>query len=363
MLLDGDTIDRGISPMLLPMSRVSGKPKRLKENFGHSFQGSIVLGLGFVLDRPEAEELLASPENSEIVFPYLNGEDLNSRPDQSASRFAINFYDWPRERATEYKDCYAIVEERVKPERAKNNRKIYADRWWQYGEKRTDLYRAIDPLERVIAITLVSKVVMPALVENNQVFSHMLGIFAYDDFAHLALLSSSHHWWWAVTYASTLETRIRYTPTDCFETFPQPHMTASLADCGRELHEFRQELMLARQTGLTATYNLFHRRECQDKDIHRLRSLHIAVDEAVKHAYALSDPGYPWATLDLEHGFYETTQGMKFTIGPAARAEILDRLLELNFERHAAEAAEEGATKKPRKAPRARPTSQTALGI
>jgi hypothetical protein len=65
----------------------------------------------------------------------------------------------------------------------------------------------------------------------------------------------------------------------------------------------------------------------------------------------------------LSTGFYETTQGMKFTIGPAARAEVLDRLLELNFERHAAEVAQGSATKKPGKAPRARPTSQTALGI
>ena len=52
-----------------------------------------------------------------MLFPYLNGEDLNSRPDQSPSRWVINFFDWPIEKAMEYPDCFRIVEEKVKPER------------------------------------------------------------------------------------------------------------------------------------------------------------------------------------------------------------------------------------------------------
>ena len=63
-----------------------------------------------------------------MLFPYLNGEDLNSRPDQSPSRWIINFFDWPLDRSTppqgyegevasDYPDILAIVEERVKPQR------------------------------------------------------------------------------------------------------------------------------------------------------------------------------------------------------------------------------------------------------
>src|SRR3712207_8080751 len=49
---------------------------------------------------------------------------------------------------------------------------------------------------------------------------------------------------------------------------------------------------------------------------------------------------FPYTTLfrsdvDLDHGFYDTRQGVRYTIGPAARQEILDRLLELNHERYA----------------------------
>jgi hypothetical protein len=49
---------------------------------------------------------------------------------------------------------------------------------------------------------------------------------------------------------------------------------------------------------------------------------------------------YEWDDLlasGLEHGFHETRQGPRYTIGAAVRQEILDRLLELNHERYEAE--------------------------
>jgi hypothetical protein len=51
---------------------------------------------------------------------------------------------------------------------------------------------------------------------------------------------------------------------------------------------------------------------------------------------------YGWDDLlaaGLDHGFHETRQGVRFTIGAAVRQEVLDGLLELNQERHAAEVA------------------------
>jgi hypothetical protein len=57
------------------------------------------------------------------------------------------------------------------------------------------------------------------------------------------------------------------------------------------------------------------------------------MDEAVARAYG-------WTDLDLGHDFHETKQGLRFTISPAARQEVLDRLLELNHQRYAEEVAE-----------------------
>ena len=84
--------------------------------------GSYVLGTGFILEPEEAQDLIAKdPRNKAVLFPYLNGEDLNSRWDCSASRWVINFNDWPIERAMEYHDIFAIVDEKVRPERQRTN--------------------------------------------------------------------------------------------------------------------------------------------------------------------------------------------------------------------------------------------------
>ncbi len=109
-----------ISPSLDPKSRVNGNPYRLEANAGQSFQGSNILGTGFML---KPEEALAThrehdPRNKDVLFPYLNGEDLNSRPDCSASRWVINFRDMTDKEACRYVLPWARVEKLVKPFRA-----------------------------------------------------------------------------------------------------------------------------------------------------------------------------------------------------------------------------------------------------
>jgi hypothetical protein len=91
--------------------------------------------------------------------------------------------------------------------------------------------------------------------------------------------------------------------------------------------------MLARQAGLTATYNLVHDPKCADADITELRDIHRAIDEAVVRAYGWTD----LLESGLTHGFHDTRQGTRYTIGAAVRQEIMDRLLELNHARYAAE--------------------------
>ena len=93
--------------------------------------------------------------------------------------------------------------------------------------------------------------------------------------------------------------------------------------------------MQFRQEGLTQTYNRFHDPKSA-ADIAQLRALHVEMDRAVAAAYG-------WSGLDLGHGFHETKQGLRYTISEPARREVLDRLLELNHERHRQEEAERAA--------------------
>ena len=205
-------------------------------------------------------------------------------------------------------------------------------------------------------ITRVSKTVQPMLVATGIVMSEQVVVFAYDDDAHFGLLSSGFHWWWAVTRASTMRTDIRYTPTDCFETFAQPELTSSVGDLAGALSARRTALMLDRQEGLTKTYNRVHDPDEHADDIVRLRELHVALDHAVRDAYG-------WTDLDLGHGFHETKFGTRFTFAPVPRQEVLDRLLELNHERYADE-VRHGLHGKPKaKKRRAAPAGAMTLGF
>jgi hypothetical protein len=88
--------------------------------------------------------------------------------------------------------------------------------------------------------------------------------------------------------------------------------------------------MLARNAGLTATYNLVHDPDCTDSDIVALRELHREIDQAALDAYG-------WTDLAPVHDHIETRQGMRWSIDPLTRQEMLDRLLELNQQRYAVE--------------------------
>jgi hypothetical protein len=274
--------------------------------------------------------LAANQSNADVLKPYLVGEDLNRRPDGSPSRWVIHFRDWSEERSREYAAPFRRVEVLVRPGRMMKNSAGSRSMWWHFERARPALYRAIASLNRCIAVTLVSKVVQPMFVPTGIVYAHKLGVFAYDDDAHLGLLSSGPHWWWAVTRSSTLETRVNYTPTDCFETFAQPDLTSMIGELGGKLHGHRSALMLDRQEGLTKTYNRVHDPDEHADDIVRLREIHVALDYAVRDAYG-------WDDLDLGHDFHDTKFGTRYTFAPIPRQEVLDRLLELNHERYAEE--------------------------
>jgi hypothetical protein len=258
------------------------------------------------------------------------GEDLNTRPDGSPSRWVIDFRDWPLERAERHPRALGLVRERVKPTRDDINRRAYRELWWRFAEPQMAMRRAVVSLDRCIAITVVSNVVQPMFVPTGMVYSHRLVVFPYDDDARFGVLSSGFHWWWAVTRSSTMRTDVNYSPTDCFETFAQPDLTDDVAALGGALHAHRSALMLDRQEGLTKTYNRVHDPDEGSDDIVRLREIHAQLDHAVRDAYG-------WGDLELGHGFHDTRFGVRYTFEPVARQEVLDRLLELNHARYAEE--------------------------
>ncbi len=378
----------GITPYLTIPGKAVGKPHRLAANQNKSFQGSILNGMGFVLTPEEAQTLIEKdPRNKDVLFPYLNGQDLNNNPDQSSSRWVINFHDWalnaehddPKKPkghpyAADYPDCLTILEEKVKPERLTKAADVAAAPWWQFWRIRGELYEAIAGRDRILAAARVSKLLIISFVPANLVFSEQLVIFPFNTSDFIALLQSSIHNVWAWKNCSTMrDAGIRYSPTDGFETFPFPESTTNLETIGETYYNHRQGIMQTRQEGLTKTYNRLNDPAETSEDIIKLRQLHVEMDYAVAQAYGwedlLNDEGETMKdennqdnssliihNSSLQHDFHETKQGLRYTISEPIRREILDRLLQLNLDRYAEEVAKglhdkkKGKSKKKKKA-------------
>ena len=364
------------------------KPFQLNINADISYNGSSLLGTGFFLLPIEAKRLIELNKNNEdVLFPILNGDELNNEYLISPSRWAINFFDWDLEKASKYKECLEIIKQKVLPARLAQNDKGAKEKWWLYLRPRIELYSKINDLDRCLAVALTSRTLAFTFVPTNILFTHAMGLFANRSAPFFSIMQSCFHHFWVWKYASTMKNDLRYTSSDVFETFPFPQnltkeTDSELEKIGEEYHEFRRQLMLDMQLGLTKTYNLFHDPECNSNNLHKakeirefksaklqipieeaiqriekLRALHKQMDEAVLKAYGWSpSPSLPKGESDqtpspleragvrLDHNFYEVdylpeNDRVRYTISPEARKEILKRLLELNHKIHAEEVA------------------------
>jgi hypothetical protein len=165
-------------------------------------------------------------------------------------------------------------------------------------------------------------------------------------------------------------------PPPSFETDP------ALEAVGKAYHEFRSNLMVKNNEGLTKTYNRFHDPDERSPDILKLRELHASMDRAVLDAYGWTDlkPTCEFL-LDYEEaededeptGGRRRKEPWRYRWPDEFRDEVLTRLLELNRQRAEQErltgAAAEGASTKgrkkagSRKAPKGKMLDQTTPNL
>jgi hypothetical protein len=299
-------------------------PKQLAANAGMSFQGSKIYGQGFTFDdsgladedtpgipSPIAtmERLIAeNPKNAEVIFPYIGGEEVNSSPTHVHHRYVINFGErYEEECQSNWPDLTALVCRKVRPER--DRLKGTADatrlkqRWWIHGRSRQEMYESIVRHDRVLVTALHQPNWQLAFMESGQVFSHALAVLSLSSLEWIALLQCRAHEVWARFLGSSMKDDLRYTPSDCFETFPFPtalldsaandsaHTATrqSLEAIGERYHQFRAELLVRNNEGLTSTYNRFHDPSETSCGLLQLRALHQEMDQGVLAAYGWSD--------------------------------------------------------------------------
>ena len=355
-----------------------GAPFDLPENSGRVYQGSIFLGDGFLLSHADAHSMISrDPHCKDVIQGIINGQELNNEPTQEPGRSIINFRDMSLDSARRYPGLLARVEELVKPVRDKDNMKSRREMWWQFGALASGLYRGIEGSVRCFAAARTTKYLNFSAQPTNLVFTDALYVFTTDRWDLFSIVQSTIHEVWARKYSGALKQDLRYSPSKCFDTYAFPAnlwqiANPTLAAIGERYHEYRRNLMLSLWLGLTDVYNLFHSKtleadlqghfaSCAKKDpdgikipeeyrakagafsyeealqgILELRRLHVELDTTVRDTYG-------WSDLDLAHYFYEVetlseNDRVRYTISPAARKELLRRLLKLNHER-AAEAA------------------------
>lgn len=192
----------------------------------------------------------------------------------------------PLEDAAHYPAALEIVRRLVRPERERNNRKSYRDKWWLFAEPRTAMRSAMADLSRYPAVPGHAKRPFATWVEPETLASNATDVFAFEDDFSMGVLQSRSHVAWAWVQASTLKGDLRYTPTSVFATFPwagafaSPEQRDRVAEACRRLLARRSEICVAEKIGLTTLYNAMDEGAWAD-----LRALHRALDEAVAACY------------------------------------------------------------------------------
>ena len=214
-------------------------------NAGICFMGDSKGGK-FELSAQEAMSLLIAPNpnarpNSDVIVPWVNGKDLTGRPQK---RFIVDFgLERSMKTAAAYEAPFSHVEREVLPKRRVNRRDTYRKYWWLHVEPRPAMRKKLNEIPRFIATVrhvkhLVFQWLSPPTLPDSAIFSFA----SADDFV-FGVLHSRPHEMWALRQGTRLETRPRYTPSTCFETFPFPEPSESqreaISKAARELDRLR----------------------------------------------------------------------------------------------------------------------------
>ena len=285
--------------------------RKLSSNQNIAFQGPVKVG-AFDIPVALAKEMHNSPNphnqsNRVVISPWVNGRDITDRP---RGMYIIDFGTMEHDEAALYEAPFEYVNTHVRSVREKNRDRQRRTYWWRLGRSGEDLRSAVSSLKRFIVTPRVSKHRVFVWTTPDTLPDSAVVAIASDDDYTFGLLHSRFHQVWSLAMGTQLETRPRYTPTTCFETFPFPHPTdaqrEAIAAAAAELNRLREGWL--NPAGLSAAElrrrtltNLYNQRPTWLDHAHR------TLDAAVADAY-----GWP---ADLADG------------------EILERLLALNLER------------------------------
>lgn len=356
-ILAGRQVSR-ISAYLVAGS-VDDSPTRLCAN-----TDLIVAGLGnkpngkwFVIECDEHQSLGNTPDS--VLKAYLGGSEMNDLVALKPPRWILDFGRLSEEKARSFPAAWKWIEDHA----PSNNRR---ERWWQFEHRSVALLARIAQLKlpTVWAIAEASDTFAFQQVPSDWCFANTLVVFSNSSHHLFCLLQGRIHETWCRLVSSSLKDDLRYVPGDCFDTFPLPEgfdSNETLEAAGKAYYEFRADLMVRNNEGLTKTYNRFHDPAETDADIIKLRELHVAMDRAVLDAYGgdLAKLNVPPCEFLLDYeeeedeeeetGKRQKKKPYRYRWPDAFRDEVLALLLELNKQRADAEKKSSASASKPKK--------------
>jgi type II restriction/modification system DNA methylase subunit YeeA len=242
-VLDGQRI-AGINANLTTGVNVN-HAGRLQENFGMSYIGTTKKARFDIIESLAIEFLRAvgNPNgicNSDVILPYANGLTVTRRP---ANDWIIDFGERSQEDASACEGPFEFVRRTILPERKNHREPRQREKWWLLARSCPEMMAAASKLGRYLVTPTVCKHRIFAWLAYPTEPDHQLYVFARSDDFFYGVLHSRAHEIWALASGTRLETRPRYTPTTCFETFPLPQpadgQSAAISCAAKELDDLR----------------------------------------------------------------------------------------------------------------------------
>jgi len=375
-VLDGKSVER-ISAYL-GSGMADAPPLSLSSNKGIAFMGYYPYGEGFLFSDGSVKTtsisemdclLESSPHYAAIIHPYIGGEEFLDHPRQEHRRYVLSLENMSEADARDqYPEAMTILEEKVLPFRKGNRRARLRQFWWQYGEQRPGLAAATKGLKRILMHPYVNANLAFAFVSGEVFVGSPHYAFALESMSSFASLQTRVHEVWARHFSSSFKDDLTYTASMAFDTFPFSKSwqdNPTLEGSGENYYEYRADLMVRNDEGLTKTYNRFHNPDNHEPDTVKLRELHAAMDRAVLDAYGWDDIPTDCDFL-LDYEIDEDTWGNKkkpyrYRCPDEVHDEVLARLLDLNQKRYQEEVAAGLHDKKgKKKAPKKKAKSKAA---
>ena len=376
-------------------------------------QGFILRG-NFSIHRQPGESLAdaieAVPEEErDALAAYLNADDVQNNPRPTPSDVVIDFFEPLREadlgdasasqqRAfleanypvlfdqlqdrSPHDTEQACIYEQRKALSSSGSNDEHKEKWWLFGSVRQGLRLSWKSSTVVRAIPSVIKVWSPAslgkeidIEEKNIRICPMHNLYVSGAIGIESWAVSSSFLFEMVTrrQCSSLETRLRFTPTNVFPYFPWPWepkvedgtltigsppagMRASLETAAQNLLDLRTDILehpeahqltRAQIGGPTDLYNIYDsnpngdtaREGADNASVERLRQAHVDLLNAVLHAYGWSDLANQCTRTDwtFDRPWLDRTE--RFVPPEPIRAELFERIDTLNSERYKQECA------------------------